>query len=82
MLRLDEARHLVDRLVFEGVRSGVLAALTSVGSHYEGIDYDAMGQGYSSMKSDAKILAIGNSAARGAEVLTSKVPAATVRLHF
>ena len=67
-------------MVSAGVCSGVLAALTSVGSNYEGIDYDAVGQGYSSRKSDAEILAINNSAAGGAEVLASKVSAATVRL--
>ena len=81
-LRLDEARYRVDPLVSTGVRSGVLMALMTVGSHYEGIDYDAMGQGYSSRKSDAEILAIGNSVTRGAEVLASKVPAATVCLQF
>lgn len=81
-LRLDEAHHRVDLLISVGVRSGVLAALTSVGSHYDGVDYDAVGQGYSSRKSDAEILAIGNSATRGAEVLVSKVPAATVCLQF
>ena len=72
----------MDSLVSIGVCSGMLAALTSVGSHYEGVDYNAVGQGYSSRKSDAKILAIGNSTARGAEVLMSKVPAATVCLYF
>jgi hypothetical protein len=63
-----------------GVHSGVLAALASIGSHYDGMDYDAMGQGYSSKKSDDELLAIGNSATRGAEVLASKVPATAVRL--
>jgi hypothetical protein len=64
------------------VRSGVLAALTSVGSHYDGVDYDVVGQGYSSKKSDDEFLAIGNSATHCAEVLVSKVPATTVRLQF
>ena len=81
-LHLDEARHWVDPLVSTGVRSGVLMALMTVGSHYEGIDYDAMGQGYSSRKSDAEILAIGYSVARGVGVLTSKVLATIVRLQF
>ena len=45
-LCLDEAHKQVDPLVSAGVGSSVLAALTSVGSHYEGVDYDAMGQGY------------------------------------
>ena len=81
-LHHDEARHQLDSLISAGVQSGVLAALTSVGSHYEGVDYNAVGQGYSSRKSDAKILAIGNSTARGAGVLVSKVSATTVRLQF
>ena len=65
-----------------GVHSGVLTALTSVGSHYEGVDYDIIGQGYSSRKSDIEILAIGDAAARGTEVLVSKVPSATIHLFF
>ena len=72
----------MDPLVSAGVRSGMLVTLTSVGSHYDGMDFDAMGQGYSSRKSDTEILAIGNSAACGAEVLASKVLAATVCLQF
>jgi len=72
----------VDLLIYEEVHSGVLAALTSVSSHHDGMDFNAMGQGYSSRKSDTEILAIGNSAACGAEVLASKVLAATVCLQF
>lgn len=41
--RLDEARYRVDLLVSAGVRSSVLTALTLVGSHYDGVDYDAVG---------------------------------------
>ena len=63
-----------------GVHSDVLAALTSVDSHYDGMDYDVVGQGYLSKKSNNELLAIGNSATRGVEVLASKVPAATVPL--
>lgn len=79
-LCLDEARHRC--LISEGIHSGVLAALTSIGSHYNGVDFDAVGQGYMSRKSDAEILAIGNFTARGAEVLASKVSAATVHLQY
>ena len=57
-----------------GVRSGMLVALTSVGSHYDGMDYHAVGQGYSLKKSDDELLAIGNSTTRDAKVLASKVP--------
>lgn len=81
-LHLDEARLQVDPLISEGVHCGVLIALTSVGSHYDGIDYDAVGQGYASKKSDDEILAIVNSAAHGAEILASKVSAASIRLQY
>jgi hypothetical protein len=70
----------VDPLVSVGVHSGVVVALTSVGSHYKGVDYDAMGQGYSSRKSDAEFLAISDAVTRGAEVLASKELATTVCL--
>jgi hypothetical protein len=58
----------------------VLVALTLVGSHYKGVDYDAVGQGYSSRKSNAEILAISDAITHGVEVLTSKELAATVCL--
>lgn len=81
VLRIDETRLWADLLLIsKGIHSGVLAALTSICSHYGGIDYNALGQGYSSGMSDNEILAIGNSAARGVEVLVSKVLAAPVRL--
>lgn len=53
----------------------------SVSSHYDGVDYDAMGQGYASKKSDNEILAIGSSAAHGADVLASKVSATSIRIQ-
>ena len=77
---LDEARRQVDPLMSARVQSGMLASLTSIGSHYDGMDYDAMGQGYSSKKFDDELLAIGNSATHGAEVLASKVLAVVVCL--
>jgi hypothetical protein len=58
----------------------MLAALTSISSLYDGMDFDAMGQGYSSRKFDAEILGISDSAIRSVEVLVSKVSAATVHL--
>ena len=70
----------MDLLISEGIHSGVLVALMSVGSLYDGVDYDAMGQGYLLRKSDARILAIGNFVACCAEILASKVSAATVHL--
>lgn len=70
----------MDLLISKGIHSGVLSALMLVSSHYDGMDYDAIGLGYSSRKSDAKIFAIGNSATHGVEVLESKVSAATIHL--
>ena len=43
VLRLDEARLQVDPLIFERIHGGIRAALTSVGLHYNGIDFDAVG---------------------------------------
>lgn len=40
----------MDLLISEGIRTGMLVALTLVGSDYDGIDFDAEGQGYSSSK--------------------------------
>lgn len=37
MIHLDEARLQVDRLISKGIHFGVLAALSSVGSHYDGV---------------------------------------------
>ena len=38
-LRLDEAHLQVPPLISKGIHYGVLAALTSVGSHYDGVDF-------------------------------------------
>ena len=43
MLHLDEARLQVDPMISEGIHCDVHTALTSVGSHYGGIDFDAVG---------------------------------------
>jgi len=72
----------VDPLIFEGVRCGVHAALTSVGSHYGGVDFDPIGRGYASGKSDSDILTIGSVTARGAEVLAGKLSAACIRRQY
>ena len=77
---LDEAHHHMDSLISKGVRCGAHAALTSVGSHFGNIDFDAIGRGCAPGRSESDILAIASSAARGAKVLRSKVLAATVRL--
>ena len=77
-LRLNEAHLLVDPLIAEGIHYGKHAALTSVGSHYGGIDFDAVGRGYMSGKSDSDVLAIGSAAAHGAKALASKLLAAYI----
>ena len=43
MSHLDEAHLHVDSLISKGVRRGALATLTSVGSHYGGVDFDVVG---------------------------------------
>ena len=42
-LCLNEAHLLVDPLIAEGIHYGKHVALMSVGSHYGGIDFDAVG---------------------------------------
>ena len=77
---LDEARFQVDSLISKGVRYGAHAALMSVGLHYDGVNFDAVGRGYAPGKSESDVLAIGNATARGAEVLASKMLATSIRL--
>ena len=67
-------------LISEGIRCGVHVALTSVRSHYDGVNFDAIGRGYALRKSNNDILAIGSAAARCAKILVNKVSAASVRL--
>ena len=50
VLRLDEARLQVDPLISEGIHCDIHAALTLVGSHYGGINFDAVGRGYTPVK--------------------------------
>jgi 5,10-methylene-tetrahydrofolate dehydrogenase/methenyl tetrahydrofolate cyclohydrolase len=76
--RLDEARLHVDSLISEGVHHGVLAVLTSIGSHYDGTDFDVVGRGCVLGRFESDILAIGNATAQGVEVLTSKISAASI----
>ena len=45
---LDEARLQVDSLISEGVRQGAHTALMSVGLHYGGVDFEAVGEGCAS----------------------------------
>ena len=80
MLRLDEARLQVDPLISEGIHCDIHAALTLVGSHYGGINFDAVGRGYVPGKSESDVLAIGSGTARGMEVLASKMSATSIRL--
>lgn len=70
----------MDSLISEGVRCGH-AALTSVGLHYGGVDFDAVGRGYAPGKSESDVLAIGSTTARGTEVLASKMLAVSIRLR-
>jgi hypothetical protein len=72
----------VDSLVSEGVCCGAHAALTSVGSHYGGIDFDVVGRGYAPGKSKNDVLAIGSTTARSVEVLASKMLAASIHLQY
>ena len=45
-LRLDEAHLHVDSLISEGLCCGALAALTSVSSPYNSVDFEVIGRGH------------------------------------
>ena len=79
VLHLDKVRLQVGPLISEGIHYGVLAALTSVGSHYDGVDFEAVGQGYALKKSDYDILAISKATVCGVEALACKVSAIAIR---
>lgn len=81
MLLLNEARLQVDPLISKGVHCGAHVALTLVGLHYDGVDFDAVGRWYASGKFESDALAIGSAAAHGAEVLASKMSAICIHLH-
>ena len=70
----------MDSLISEGVHQGAHAALTSVGSHYGGVDFDVFGRGCVPGRSEGDILAIGSDVARGTEAIVSRVSAATIRV--
>jgi hypothetical protein len=78
--RLDKARFQVDSLISEGVRCGAHAALTSVDSHYGGVNFDAIGRGYALGKSKNDVLTIGDATARSTEVLASRMLATSICL--
>ena len=42
VLCLDEAHLRVDPLIIKGVHCGIHTALTSIGSHHGGIDFDVV----------------------------------------
>lgn len=78
--RLDEAHLQVDSLISKGVRCSAHAALTSISSHYNGVHFDAVGQGYAPGKSESDILAISSVATRDVVVLMSKMSAVSICL--
>jgi len=81
-LCLDEALPPCGPLISEGIHYGIDIALTSVDSHYIGVDFDAVGQGYALEKSDSDILAIGSATSRGAEVLAGKMFATCIHHQY
>jgi hypothetical protein len=57
---LDEAHFQVDSLIFEGFCYGAHTALTLVGSHCGGVDFNTVGRGYALGKSKSDVLTIGS----------------------
>ena len=77
-LHLDEAHLHVDSLISKGFHRGTLAALTSVGSHYNGVDFDVVGQGHAPRRSEREVLTIKSVAAQGVEALASKMSGVSI----
>ena len=82
MLCLDEACLQVDPLISNRIHYDVHVALTSVGLHYNGVNFDVVGRGYAPRKADSDILAIGTAATHGANVLVGKMSAACIHHQF
>ena len=72
----------MDSLISEGVHCGAHAILTSVGSHYGDIDFEAVERGYASGKLESDVLDICSATARSAEILASKMSVASIRLQY
>lgn len=82
ILCLDEAHLHTDSLISEGACHGDHAALVSVGSHYNGVDFKIIRRGRALGRSEGDILAIEGATASGAEALASKVSGASVNCQF
>ena len=78
---LDEARLHVDSLISKGFCHGPLVTMTSVGSHYNGVDFEVIGRGHAPGRSESEVLAIESAAAQGAEALVSKMSGVGIRCH-
>jgi hypothetical protein len=55
---MNRARVRADPLISEGVFSCALASLSSVGAHYDDVNFEAVGLGYPQYRSDAEIDAV------------------------
>ena len=77
---LIPTRHDFCRLIDASVCR--FAALVSVGSRCDGVNLDVVGWGYTPGKSDSDILAPGNAATWGAEVLAGEMSAAYICRQF
>ena len=68
----------MDSLIFERFHCGALAALTWVGSHYNGVDFELIGRGHALGRSESEVLAIKSVAAQGVEALASKMSGVSI----
>ena len=68
----------MDSLIFERFHRGALAALTWVGSHYNGVDFELIGRGHALGRSESEVLAIDSAAIQGVEALLSKMLGASI----
>ena len=76
---LNEARLHVDSLISEGFHCGTLAALTSVGSHYNSVNFEVVGRWHALGRFESEVLAIESAATQGTNALASKMLGTSTR---
>jgi hypothetical protein len=72
----------VDSLISKGVHHNTHVTLVLVGSHYDGVDFNVIGQGHALGRPEGDILAIESAAALGTEALVGRVLVASVHRSF
>ena len=68
----------MDSLISKGFHRGTLAALMSVSSHYNSVNFEVIGRWHALGRFESEVLAIESAATQGAEALASKMLGASI----